>query len=75
MDNFQMIQRLSEGELIHKMDHYYPNNGLVSKERLLDPKGVRLFDRKEELLVEHLGGAVGREVEPVEAGVGPVRNR
>ena len=44
-----------------------PKNGLF------DPKGVRLLHREEELLVEHLGGAVGREVEPVEAGVGPGR--
>ena len=40
---------------------------------LLDAKGVGLLDGEEELLVEHLRGAVGRQVEPVEAGVRPVK--
>ena len=40
---------------------------------LLDAKGVCLLDGEEELLVEHLRGAVGRQVEPVEAGVRPVK--
>ena len=42
---------------------------------LLDAKGVGLLDGEEELLVEHLRGAVGRKVEPVEAGVRPVKRR
>ena len=52
-------------------------NGLstewIIQEELLDAKGVGLFDGEQELLVEHLGGAVGREVEPVETGVSPAR--
>ena len=44
-----------------------------SKMALLDAKCVCLLDGEEELLVEHLRGAVGRQVEPVEAGVRPVK--
>ena len=42
---------------------------------LLDAKCVCLLDGEEELLVEHLRGAVGRQVEPVEAGVRPGKER
>ena len=42
---------------------------------LLDAKGVCLLDGEEELLVEHLRRAVGRQVEPVEAGVRPGNKR
>ena len=44
-----------------------------SEMALLDAKCVCLLDGEEELLVEHLRGAVGRQVEPVEAGVRPVK--
>ena len=46
-----------------------------SEMALLDAKCVCLLDGEEELLVEHLRGAVGRQVEPVEAGVRPGKER
>ena len=59
------------------MDNIYQNSGIsINIQRLdwlLDPESVGLFDSEEELLVKHLWGAVGREVEPVETCMGPER--